>query len=398
MNDRQRQTFLFVATLATGLVLLFLDIPVLWMLLILLIVGLLFLVLTGAITATDLRSIAGRLRRTPSSGSEAAAENEKQTRVPLFGRSKKQESDTTPEKEHSERRPLFAGIKESLGEFRASRKSRSNVVKNAVAAAAPEQTAPAPPPTSPKAPSTAGPGTESLEARPAKDPFLSLSDEELQGDLLGDLEDLDALDTSSLDEASEAPPPPAAAMPELVMESIPEGGDVFEDAAAAILAEHASDLEEFTDLEGIDEIENELSSLDESDLADSELEGLEIDAGEMAALAETPGMESLLGTGSEPEPPPGIPEVITSTPVQGIQSNPGDEMAAFAAGATGSERDMLSLLASETKRVRVKQDVSLLRDLKDVHVSSEELITELEEVLTLLGGGTEGTTGRSSES
>ncbi|HOV67922.1 MAG TPA: hypothetical protein PLI31_06125, partial [Methanoregulaceae archaeon] len=84
--------------------------------------------------------------------------------------------------------------------------------------------------------------------------------------------------------------------------------------------------------------------------------------------------------------------------VQGIQSNPGDEMAAFAAGATGSERDMLSLLASETKRVRVKQDVSLLRDLKDVHVSSEELITELEEVLTLLGGGTEGTTGRSSES
>ncbi|HQJ87709.1 MAG TPA: hypothetical protein PLY91_04115, partial [Methanoregulaceae archaeon] len=73
MNDRQRQTFLFVATLATGLVLLFLDIPVLWMLLILLIVGLLFLVLTGAITATDLRSIAGRLRRTPSSGSEAAA-------------------------------------------------------------------------------------------------------------------------------------------------------------------------------------------------------------------------------------------------------------------------------------------------------------------------------------
>ena len=50
---------------------------------------------------------------------------------------------------------------------------------------------------------------------------------------------------------------------------------------------------------------------------------------------------------------------------------------------------MLSLLASDSKKVRVKQDLSLLRDLKDVHVGADELITDLEEVITLIGGATD---------
>ena len=73
-------------------------------------------------------------------------------------------------------------------------------------------------------------------------------------------------------------------------------------------------------------------------------------------------------------------------------------MAAFAAGATGSERDMLSLLASESKKVRVKQDLSLLRDLKDVHVGSDELVAELEDVLSLLGGTADSAQSESSDS
>ena len=119
------------------------------------------------------------------------------------------------------------------------------------------------------------------------------------------------------------------------MESIPEGGDVFEDAAAAILAEHASDLEEFTDLEGIDEIENELSSLDESDLADSELEGLGSCRWDGPPRRDA-GNGITPGYGRQAEPPPGIRSDHLG-PVPGI-SRSGDEMAAFAAGATGSER------------------------------------------------------------
>ncbi|KAF5064369.1 hypothetical protein DSECCO2_284990 [anaerobic digester metagenome] len=390
MNDGQRRAFLFVATLAVGLVLVFFDIPVLWMLLVLVIVGILFLALTGAITATDLRSVTSRLRRPPAAGSEPTEKPEKSSRVSLFRRSKGNTADEAPSGKKPERRPLFAGFSESLKNLRAGREKRSKAVENAVAAAETEKrVAAASPP--PQAETTlGGAGSASSAGRPSDDPFLSLSDDELQGDLLGDLEDLDDLDVSSFDDTPTAgPTSPAPSLPELDIDSLPEGEDAFEDAAAAILADHASDLEEFTDLEGIDEIENELSSLDESDFADSELDGLEIDAGEMAALSETPGVESLLGTDGDSTPPLDIPDMGSLPPGDEAKASSNDEMAAFAAGATGSERDMLSLLASDSKKVRVKQDLSLLRDLKDVHVGADELITDLEEVITLIGGATD---------
>lgn len=399
MNDGQRRAFLFVATLAVGLILVFFDIPVLWMLLVLVIIGILFLALTGAITVADLRSVTARLRRSPVAVSESVGDKEKKPRVSLFRRSRGKDPDTPAPGEKAETPPLFAGIRESLKNLRAGREKRSKAVKNAVAAAASEKEHTSPSPPSQAGLPSASAGSAPLEARPSQDPFLSLSDDELQGDLLGDLGDLDELDMPSFDDTSTAlPVSPAPSMPALDIESIPDSGDEFEDAAAAILADHASDLEEFTDLEGIDEIENELSGLDEADFADSELDGLEIDAGEMAALSETPGVESLLGANSESAPPLEIPDMGSLPPEVEEQSSSNDEMAAFAAGATGSERDMLSLLASDSKKVRVKQDLSLLRDLKDVHVGSEEIVTELQEVLVLLGGTNKTAGGGSSES
>lgn len=398
MNDGQRRALLFVGTLVVGLVLVFFDIPVLWMLLILVFVGILFLVLTGAITSADLHTITARLSRSSTPGTEPAGSTEEVASVSLFQRMKRKRSEKTASEDKAERRSLFAGLKENLKGLRGGREKRSKAVKNAVAAAEPGQGVAAPP--APQAnPPPVGAGSVSNEVRPTEDPFLSLSDDELQGDLLGDLEDLDGLDVPSFDQDSgDSPALSVSPLPELDIDSLPEEGDAFEDAAAAILADHASDLEEFTDLEGIDEIENELSSLDEADFADSELDGLEIDAGEMAALSETPGVESLLGTNGESPPPLEIPDMGSLPPDIEETSSSNDEMAAFAAGATGSERDMLSLLASESKKVRVKQDLSLLRDLKDVHVGSDELVAELEDVLSLLGGTADSAQSESSDS
>lgn len=398
MNDGQRRALLFVGTLAVGLVLVFFDIPVLWMLLILVFVGIIFLVVTGAITSADLHTITARLRRSSTSGTGPAGSTEKAASVSFFQRLKKKRSEKIASEEKIEHRSLFAGLTENLKSLRGGREKRSKAVKNAVAAAETEQGVAAPPAPQANRPAASG-GSVSNEPRPSEDPFLSLSDDELQGDLLGDLEDLDGLDVPSFDQDSgESPVLSVSPLPELDIDSIPDEGDAFEDAAAAILADHASDLEEFTDLEGIDEIENELSSLDEADFADSELDGLEIDAGEMAALSETPGVESLLGTNSESPPPLEIPDMGSLPPDVEEPSSSNDEMAAFASGTTGSERDMLSLLASESKKVRVKQDLSLLRDLKDVHVGSEELVAELEDVLSLLGGTADSVKSESSDS
>ncbi len=383
MNEGQRQTFLFVATLAVGMVLVFFDIPVLLMLGVLVVVGLLFLFMTGAVTPADLSSLTSRLRRPKPAGDAGAAKAEKKPRSSLFRRKEKEApmAAASPSVEKKERQPLFAGLAGSLRGLRAGRERRTAAVKNALAAAEPAA-APAAGRTSPETP-TAGPssgtGRASPEAHP-EDPFLTLSDDELQGDLLDDLGGLDDLEMPSFDEARAGP------AVELELDSMPEGGDAFDDAAAAILADHANDLEEFTDLEGVDEIENELSSLDEADFADSEIDGLEVDAGEMTTLSGASGMEALLGSTDGSDTPLDTPDLAAEISLAAAPQEAPNEMAAFAAGPSGSERDMLSLLASDSKKVRVKQDLSLLRDLKDVRVGSEEIVVELEGVLRLLGG------------
>jgi hypothetical protein len=387
MNDDRRRIVLFAVTLAVGLAMVLIDIPVLPMLGLLGLLGLLLLFMTGAVTPADLGALRARFRRRerPKDRGDEGATSAKRPRVSLFRRKEKVPSKDKPVAplEAKERRPLFAGLSQRLGAFRGRGERRKAAVEDAAPAtqrstvggsAPPSQGTPAPP--------TAAVGGGAPAPRESEDPFLSLSDDELQTDLLDDIDSLDNL------EGFETPPlddlPSADAVPAHIdLDSVPEGGDAFEDAAAAILADHANDLEEFTDLEGVDEIDNELASLDETDLSDSELDGLEIDAGEMAALSASSGVDALLA----PDAAPVVAElpIEPTLPPMSIPE-PKNEMAAFAAGPTGSEGDMLSLLATDVKKVRVKKDLSLLRDLQDVHVGSEDLVTELEDVVRLLGG------------
>jgi hypothetical protein len=55
-------------------------------------------------------------------------------------------------------------------------------------------------------------------------------------------------------------------------------------------------------------------------------------------------------------------------------------MASFAGGASGSDADMLSSLASDVKYVAKEQNLSLLRDLKDFKAPASEIESELQYV------------------
>jgi hypothetical protein len=53
-------------------------------------------------------------------------------------------------------------------------------------------------------------------------------------------------------------------------------------------------------------------------------------------------------------------------------------MASFASGASGTDEDMLSSLASDVKHVKKEQNTSLLRDLKDFKAPATDIESELD--------------------
>jgi hypothetical protein len=55
-------------------------------------------------------------------------------------------------------------------------------------------------------------------------------------------------------------------------------------------------------------------------------------------------------------------------------------MAAFSEGASGSDADLLSSLASDVKAVKKDKDLSLLRELKDFKAPAVEIENELSEM------------------
>ena len=60
------------------------------------------------------------------------------------------------------------------------------------------------------------------------------------------------------------------------------------------------------------------------------------------------------------------------------------EMASFAGGASGTDEDLLSSLASDVKRVAKEQNTSLLRDLKDFKAPATAIENELKEMYETL--------------
>jgi hypothetical protein len=373
MREDVRRLLLFVVTLVLGLVMIGVDLPLVQLLPVLVLIGVVLLFATGALTPEDLGRVGARFRRgrketsaRPGAGKTEPAK--KAASVPagekggpgLFARMRSSLKELIPErvprKEGEQKAGLFSRKKKED-----PLKGRATEQSSGTAAAA--QSA------RPSAPAPSGGGGK------AEDPFLSLSDDELQTDLLDELDEMDdpipeTGEGLSLDMEAVTPP----AEPEL------QGAD-------SILSEHASDLEEFTDLEGIDEIDNELASLEEVDLDEIQLSGLDgLEDADLSVpdIPDTPG-----------GPPDAVPDPTVAAPDVPMFTLPQDslpddiyksepDMTAFAPGS-GGDNDMLSLLASDVKSVKVEADMSILRDLRDVKVSSEDLVTDLEELFSVIG-------------
>jgi len=174
MREDVRRLLLFVATLVTGLLMIGVDLPLVQLLPVLVLIGLLLLFATGALSAEDIRQFGGRFRR---GGKEKSPEKEK----------KEPAKKTVPPKNSDKGGPgIFTRIRSSLqelipervprkeGEKKGglfSREKKDNSVKERLVEKSPAPAVPAQP--SQSAASPAGGGK-------AEDPFLSLSDDELQ--------------------------------------------------------------------------------------------------------------------------------------------------------------------------------------------------------------------------
>ncbi|MDD4254828.1 MAG: hypothetical protein PHP59_05560 [Methanofollis sp.] len=141
---------------------------------------------------------------------------------------------------------------------------------------------------------------------------------------------------------------------------------------SGILEANSAELEEFSDLGDIDELAGlDEISLDELDLPDeadlvAEVDGL---SPEPAADA----LASAIAPAAPPQPP---------APV--VEEEPEEEnMLAFAMGGGDSDA-LMDLLKTDSKKQRKEDYNSLLRDMKDVKVSADDLVTGLQDTLDIL--------------
>jgi len=68
----------------------------------------------------------------------------------------------------------------------------------------------------------------------------------------------------------------------------------------------------------------------------------------------------------------------------GEQSSGRSDISSFAKGASGSDDDLLSSLASDVKHVKIEKNLSLLRELKDFKAPATSLEDELKETCEML--------------
>jgi len=217
-----------------------------------------------------------------------------------------------------------------------------------------------------------GPGLKEQEKD--QDPFLSLSGDEFDVSLLDGLDDQETPRSPSSGQIpTPSAPVPGSTLtmnePEIPMPSL----DISSEADD-ILKDNAGGLEEFRGLEGGESIDQDFSDLDNINLDDIDLD---VDMEE-----ETPP-----ATGGSPSP---AESPTTTVKADWIASDapkgadlPGDEistqddMSQFAGGASGSDADLLSSLASDVKHVTKEKNTSLLRDLKDFKAPATDIENEL---------------------
>lgn len=407
MKESIRRLVLFAVIVGTGSVLIFVNIPLIFLIPLIVVVGFVLLILLGSITIDEIKgALSGLSRKSPQKESPQKGKVsvfDKLKSIKIGGKTpagpKKAEEKKMPASSATKPSEKYGGIGAHISLLLSSVKSLGSIVserkkpvkkveeinkllehtisEKVTRGSALESAA--------TVPAAAGPG--SGNAAPAKtgssdetDPFLSLSGEELETGLLDALDEPElsapATGSSSLDASPDASSLDSdLSMPDLEMPALPDDTNAEAEAILAANAEKGS--EELPSLEGAEAIDNTLGDLDNINIDD-------IDLGEEAAESE-PGISSAApvpsaGTGAAGGLIPATPITPAGAP-DNIAEDQGD-ISSFAAGSggPGSDEDMLSSLASDIKQVKKEKDVSLLRELKDFKAPATDIEKELQDM------------------
>jgi hypothetical protein len=252
----------------------------------------------------------------------------------------------------------------------------------------PSPAKPAPAAAPPK-PAAAGGGAAS------DDPFVSLSGDEFDEELLKGLgDDMDTATPTAPEPAAPAAPAASLSMPDLpdvgVEADLPApeldidavAGDILKQAGEEaeslpiVKAPESKEGEETAEINAeFGDLEN--LSLDDIDLGEAEA----VEAAEEVAPAGQPAAASpqaASGAGSDAVKTAWVPSDAPKDAAAGAEDEVSTQadMAAFASGA-GTDEDLLSSIASDVKRTKKEQDISLVRELKDFRAPASEIEQEL---------------------
>jgi hypothetical protein len=404
MKESLRRVVLFTVIVITGSVMILVDVPLIIMIPVILAVGFVILLLLGAITVADIRSVFTRVK----------LQNLKKTGILKrlddikFFEKKPAQPPAQPDKKPAspakkEEKPISKANKTGIGlhlrSFLSSLGSLGTVIKqrnkhekkvehinalldktisekvkgSALARAGNNVNAKIPLPGG-----TGGPGAQ--EHAKDQDPFLSLSGDEFDISLLDGLDDQDSpLPESSHGQepsqlASVSGPDMAITEPDIPLPSL----DISSES-------DAGGLEEFKGLEGGESIDQDFEELDNLSLDDVDLD---IDMEEETpgdSGTPSPGMENPAVSPTSPSPSTIKTDWVPSDAPKDLDIAENEvssqaDMASFAGGASGSDEDLLSSLASDVKQVTIEKNISLLRELKDFKAPADDIENELKGV------------------
>jgi hypothetical protein len=402
MKESLRRVILFTVIVITGSVMILLDVPLLLLVPLILATGFVVLLLLGAITLSDIKSV---FRRPKFENLKKIAFLKRLDEMKFFEKKpvqpgkktvtprRKEESDsgaagkTVPV---SQLRSFLSSLS-SLGNIIRERnrhkkkvehinelldKTVSEKVKVSAVAGAGKNTGPGTGPGSP--------GHEPPKLEKDQDPFMSLSGDEFDISLLDGLDDSEPLSPSS--SSGQVPSPsetgePGRAIPD---PDIPLHSLDIRSEADGILEDNEGRLEEFSSLEGGESIDQDFKDLDNLELENIDLEtGLEEGAPEAAALPVS-GSASLDSTAL----PVKTDWVPSDAPRDADNAEKKvstlSDMSSFAKGASGSDDDLMSSLASDVKHVKKEKNLSLIRELKDFKAPATSIEDELKETFEML--------------
>ncbi|MCX6682231.1 MAG: hypothetical protein NTY71_04520 [Methanoregula sp.] len=406
MNDSLRRRVIFCVMVSTGTLLIFFNLPLLFILPLVAALGFLLLILGSPVPVAELKSAVSSLNTI----SFIRRHREKKTPLkmaePVLAEAKKQEPAPIIKEK---KRGLSLHINSMISSFKAvgtfltvrKKTERKNVdeidklldemISDKVNLSIHEFNANMMKESAmPTAMPTGGGAGRNFPLHPParpEDPFLSLSSDELETGLLDSLdEDEDAgVAFGSGDDTIVAGAPADTTSAGLAISEpdMPIPPQDVSSEAAEIPVANEPDLEEFSPLEGTDTIEENLGELDTIDLGDAEFDEDLVDTQNDAASASF-----------APSTPPGGEEGVTEPAVSVVQqpsldvipaqapADPAD-MTAFTAIA-GSDNDMLNSLAGDAKTVKKTQNMSLLRELRDFQEPAKEIESELTEIYAAL--------------